>query len=72
MNSDCLQILKLLAEPDSDPHKRKMVTRGANRERQDELHDVVQAQIKKSNEPIEIILKSFLLTENICFQSTRA
>ena len=69
VNSESLQTLKLLAELDGESQSRKMVTRGANRERQGELNDIVQMQIKKVDEPIEATLKSFFISENLCFPS---
>ena len=72
INTDCLQTARLLSEMEPESQARKMVTRGVNREKQDELKDVVQLQIKRSKDPIESTLKSFLLSEDLCLQYTKS
>ena len=57
--------VKVVPETESETLRRKTVTRGMNREKQDKLSDAIQVQVKRWSEPPEVAVRAFLSHEQL-------
>lgn len=64
-NSDAMEHVRVVPEAESETLRRKTVTRGVNREKQDELSDAVQEQVKRWSEPPSVVVRAFLSQEQL-------
>ena len=64
-NSEAMDLVKVVPETESETLRRKTVTRGVNREKQDELSDAVQEQVKRWSEPPKVAVRAFLSQEQL-------
>ena len=64
-NSEAMDHVKVVPETESESLRRKTVTRGVNREKQDKLSDAIQEQVKRWNEPPRVAVMAFLSQEQL-------
>ena len=57
--------VKVVPETESETLRRKTVTRGMNREKQDKLLDAIQLQVKRWSEPPQVAVRTFLSQEQL-------
>lgn len=57
--------VKVVPETESETLRRKTVTRGVNREKQDKLLDAIQVQVKRWSEPPKVAVRTFLSQEQL-------
>ena len=55
----------MVPESESETLRRRTVTRGVNREKQDELSEAVQEQVKRWSEPPRVVVRAFLSQEQL-------
>ena len=64
-NSEAMDHVKVVPESESETLRRKTVTRGVNREKQDKLLDAIQVQVKRWSDPPKVVVRVFLSQEQL-------
>ena len=60
-----MEHVRVVPESESETLRRRTVTRGVNREKQDELSEAVQEQVKRWSEPPRVVVRAFLSQEQL-------